>query len=155
MTTESLLEALRTPLGQALEPDLFDQLRKISKEVEFEKDDIIFRENEDCDEFYLLLSGSVALEIVALGRTICVQTLGPGDELGWSSMLMREGKQFQARAIGPVRALEFQGPALMEACIQNPAFGFGLMRRLLEVVSGRLHSTRMQLLEVFKLSAVR
>ena len=68
MTTESLLEALRTPLGQALEPDLFDQLRTISKEVEFEKDHIIFRENEDCDEFYLLLSGSVALEIVALGR---------------------------------------------------------------------------------------
>jgi CRP/FNR family transcriptional regulator, cyclic AMP receptor protein len=153
MTTESLLEALRTPLGQSLAPDLFDQLRKISKEVEFEKDHIIFREDEDCDDFYLLLSGSVALEIGVRGGTICVQTLGPGDELGWSSMLMREAKQFQARAMGPVRALAFHGPELMEACMKNPAFGFGLMRRLLEVVSGRLHSTRMQLLEVLRLRA--
>ena len=153
MTTESLLEALRSPLAQELEPHHFDKLSRMALEVEFEAGQIIFRESEECDDFYLLLSGSVALEIVVLKRVICVQTLGAGDEFGWSSVLMRDGRHFQARCTHPARALALHGPELLEACKQDPVFGFALMRRLLEVVSGRLQSTRLQLLEIFTIKA--
>ena len=153
MTTESLLEALRSPLGQELEPHHFDKLRELAKEVEFEEDHIIFSEHQPSEDFYLILSGGIALEIVIGGRPMCVQTLSSGDELGWAAVLMRDGWHFQARCTCPVRAWAFHGPALLEACKQDTAFGFALMRRLLEVVAGRLEATRLQLLEVFKLKA--
>ena len=55
--------------------------------------------------------------------------------------------------MSPVRALAIHGPDLLEACRQDTAFGFALMRRLLEVVAGRLQATRLQLLEIFKIKA--
>jgi CRP-like cAMP-binding protein len=153
VTTESLLEALRSPLAQELEPQHFDKLKELAAEVDFREDEIIFREQEECDEFYLILSGRVALEMVLRGRVVCVQMLSAGDELGWSSVLMRYGRHFQARCTCPVLALAVHGPDLLEACKQDTAFGFAIMRRLLEVVAGRLQATRLQLLEIFNIKA--
>ena len=41
----------------------------------------------------------MALEIVAPEHTFRVQTVGAGDELGWSALLMGRGKHFQARVL--------------------------------------------------------
>jgi CRP-like cAMP-binding protein len=78
-----------------------------------------------------------------------VQTLNAGDELGWSSMLMRSGKHFQARALDPAVALAFDSDELHKACREDPSFGYALMYRLLGVVSQRLQVTRLQLLDVY------
>jgi CRP-like cAMP-binding protein len=100
--------------------------------------------------FYLLLSGKIALEASAPGRVVRIQTLGEGDELGWSSFLSDAGgKQFQARSIEPARALAFDGARLRQAFEQDPAFGLALMQRLLRVVAERLQATRVQLLDLY------
>lgn len=148
MPKEYLLRAL----GQG-DPGLLEQLSAASEEVEFEKDQIIFHEHEVCDKFFMILSGTVTLEFDVLGRTFVLEELGPGDELGWSSLLMREEKKFQARATSKVHALVFNAPLLMDACVEHPAFGFGLTRRLLDVVSRRLHATRMQLVDAYRQKA--
>lgn len=148
MAKEYLLRAL----GQS-DPTLIERLAAISDEVEFAENQIIFHEHEECDKFFMILSGTVALEFVMLDHLIRLEELGPGDELGWSSFLMHEGRKFQARAVTPVHALAFDGPRLMDVCIEHPAFGFGLTRRLLEVVSRRLQATRVQLLEAYKAKA--
>jgi CRP/FNR family cyclic AMP-dependent transcriptional regulator len=84
-----------------------------------------------------------------------VQTLGAGDELGWSSVLMGRGKYFQARALDPVKALAIDGPALLTACRKDTAFGFALMLRILGVVSERLQATRLQLHDMHSPKAKR
>ena len=117
--------------------------------MKFERDAIIFREGDDCRKFYLIIQGQVALEIYTPGRVLRIQTLGEGDELGWSSMLMRNAKHFLARALGPVRALEFDGIELLKACHENPEFGFAFMYRLLGVVAQRLQATRVQILDIY------
>ena len=95
------------------------------------------------------LSGKVALEISAPGRIVRVQTLGEGDELGWSSLLAGDGKQFQARSLEPVRALVFDGTRLRQTCEGDPGFGYALMARIIKVVSRRLQATRLQLLDLY------
>jgi CRP/FNR family transcriptional regulator, cyclic AMP receptor protein len=149
VTPEPWIEALRSPLAQELEPAHFEKLKNMAVEVRFKEDWIIFREEEDCEAFFLILSGRVALEMALKGRVICVQTLRAGDEFGWSSVLMKYGKHFQARCMCPVRALSVHGADLLEACKGDTAFGFAIMRRLLEVVAGRLEATRYQLSEIF------
>jgi CRP-like cAMP-binding protein len=78
-----------------------------------------------------------------------VSTLLAGEVLGWSSLTGDTGKQFQARALEEVHALAFDGARLRHACESDFAFGFVLMRAALAVTAERLHSTRVQLQDVY------
>jgi len=150
MTTETMMVVLKMhPFVDEFQPQHIEKLNSMAREVHFERGQTIFRQGEECNEFYLIVSGKVALEITAPGRTFLIQTLGAGDELGWSSMLMHGGKHFQARAVEPVEALVFQGEQLLRACREEPSFGFALMHRMLGVVSERLQVTRLQLLDIY------
>jgi CRP/FNR family cyclic AMP-dependent transcriptional regulator len=150
MTTETILKVLRQhPFAEELQSGHIDTLTGLAKEVKFERDEIIFREGDECGKFYLIIEGQVALEIYTPGRTLRIQTLGEGDELGWSSMLMRSSKHFLARALRSVRALEFDGEELLKVCHENPGFGFAFMYRLLGVVAQRLQATRIQLMDIY------
>jgi CRP-like cAMP-binding protein len=114
----------------------------------FERDQVIFREGDECHEFYLIGSGLVALEIEAPDLVLRVQTLSAGDELGWSALLMGKGKYFQARALERVDALALDGGELLAACKRDPQFGYAFMHRLLGVVAERLQATRLQLIDM-------
>ena len=146
---ETLLATLRHhPFVAEFEPRHLEKLATLAREVRFERDQILFREGDDCHDFYLIVTGLVALEIVAPGHVFRVQTLFAGDELGWSALLMGRGKHFQARTLERVDALAFDGPALLAACHEDTQFGFLLMQRLLAVVAERLQATRLQLLDM-------
>ncbi|MFO1304677.1 MAG: Crp/Fnr family transcriptional regulator [Burkholderiales bacterium] len=132
-----------------------EKLASLAHDVRFERDQVIFREGDDCSEFYLICSGLVSLELVAPGHVFRVQTLFPGDELGWSALLMGSGKQFQARVLERVDALAFEGSEVLAACREDTAFGFALMQRLLAVVAERLQATRVQLLDMYSPVAAR
>jgi len=82
------------------------------------------------------------------GTTLGIETLGAGDELGWSSMLMCDRRHFQARAVEPSYALAFDGAELNRACKEDPVFGYGLLYRLLGVVARRLQATRLRLVGI-------
>ena len=104
------------PFLKEFQPQHIDKLAELAQNAQFERDQIIFRERDASSFFYLIVSGKVALEVTALGRTLRVQTISDGEALGWSSVLPSEGKYFQARALGAVRALVFDGARLREAC---------------------------------------
>jgi len=149
MNVDVVAELLhKHPFVEDLDRRHVEMLADMATEVGYDKNQIIFREGDECGLFYLILSGRVALEITAPGRTIRVQTLNGGDEMGWSSVLMQE-RLFQARALEPVRLLALDGVHLHEVCKQDPDFGYELMYRMLRVVSRRLQATRFQLMDVY------
>jgi len=153
---DSVLNMLRHhPFVAEFEPRHIDKLANLAKEVHFERDQIMFREGDECSEFYLIVNGLVALEIAAPGHTFRVQTLFAGDELGWSALLMGRGKHFQARTLDRVDALALEGSELLAACEQDTLFGYTLMSRLLAVVAERLQATRLQLLDTYSPIAAR
>jgi CRP-like cAMP-binding protein len=157
MSAATLLAVLKKhPFVEEFKPEDIDKLRALAREVSFGRDQVIFREGDDTHDFYLIVSGRIALEMVEPDdHVLRVQTLGAGDELGWSSVLMGRGKYFMARALEPVEALAFDGPQLFEACRADPAFGFAFMYRMLGVVSERLQATRLQLHDMHSLKAKR
>jgi CRP-like cAMP-binding protein len=54
-------------------------------EAAFEADQILFREGQPANKFYLIQSGKIALEAHELADgTVFVQDLGAGEALGWS-----------------------------------------------------------------------
>jgi len=145
----------RHPFVEEFQPHHIDKLASMATRVRFERDQVIFREGGECGEFYLIISGLVALEIAAPDHTLRVQTLAAGDELGWSAILMGRRKHFQARALERTEALAFDGGELLVACKQDPVFGYVLMHRLLGVVSERLQATRLQVLDMYSPVAKR
>jgi len=153
---ENLLAALgQHPFVAQFEPRHIEKLASLAREVRFERDQLLFREGDECHDFYLIVTGLVALEIVAPGHVFRIQTLFAGDELGWSALLMGRGKHFQARTLDRVDALAFDGAALLDACHEDTQFGFLLMQRLLAVVAERLQATRLQLLDMYSPVAAR
>ena len=134
----------RCPFFEQFQPKHLDKLMMLGSPVHFVKDDILFREGDDAPQFYVLLSGRVALEAHFGDRQVVIDTLYGGDELGWSAVLQRR-KQFQARALEPVEALVFEVSRMHDAFDGNPYFGRAFLERLLTVVAERLQNTRLQL----------
>jgi CRP-like cAMP-binding protein len=150
MDSKTLTDVLREhPFLEGLKPNHVQKLAEVALEVQFARDQIVFREGDETSLFYLLASGKVALEVSAPGRVVRKQTLGEGDELGWSSLLGNAGKTFQARSLEPVRAIGFDAIRLRQVWEQDPAFGYQFMTRLLKVVAQRLQATRLQLLDLY------
>ena len=87
----------RCPFFDHFQPKHLEKLAALGSFVYFSKDEIVFQEGDDDSKFYVILSGKVALELSSGGQRILVDTLYPGDELGWSAVLERK-KQFRARA---------------------------------------------------------
>ncbi len=137
------------PFLEGLKPEHIEKLASMAFETTFAEDQIIFREGDPSSFFYLILHGRVALEMVAPGRVVSIQTVGDGDELGWSSLLSDVQKQFRARALEPVQAVAFDGTRLVAACEKDHEFGYILIRKVLTTVADRLRSTRMQVIDVF------
>jgi CRP-like cAMP-binding protein len=151
MSTDVIASILQAhAFAEGFWPDHIARLSAMASEVWFRPGEAIFREGDHSSFFYLLVGGNVALEVMSPGRAVRVATLYAGEVLGWSSVMEgHNGKQFQARALEDVHALAFDGERLRHACEEDYAFGFRFMRAVLQVMSGRMHAIRAQLVDVY------
>jgi CRP/FNR family transcriptional regulator, cyclic AMP receptor protein len=138
-----------------LPEEYVERLLSLGMLAHFRPEQFIFREGDQSSFFYVVISGTVALEVTTPGRTLRIQTLGPGDELGWTSLLSSVEKQFQARALEHAEAIAFDGALLRQACEDDPAFGYRVMRRVVRLVAGRLQATRLQLVDMYSHKSAR
>jgi CRP/FNR family transcriptional regulator, cyclic AMP receptor protein len=134
-------------LFQEMKPEHLAVLIEGAKATEFKVGDVLFREGEPANQFYLIASGKIALEAhEPSDGTVLVQTLGAGDVLGWSWLFPPFVWHFQARAIEPTTVIALSGAHLLVTAEGNHDFGYELMKRVAKVVIRRLQSTRKQLL---------
>lgn len=156
MTAQDIPSLLgRHPIARDFQPPQLERLASEARLVRFAPDEVIFRAGEPCPDFFLILDGRVALELPVARRMLQIQTLSDGDEFGFSALIMGRPMTFQARALQPVQALAFDGARLLAACHDDPELGFGLMRRLLLLVTERLDATRLQLMDTYSPVAAR
>lgn len=124
------------------------QLRKLlplAQDKQFASGDVIFHSGDTSLFLHLIVSGDVALEDVADGHPVLIQTLHAGDGMGWSALTPGAKTHFQARVLSNVSTVAFAGDQLRAACDRDPALGYALTKRLLELVTERLDAVRMKL----------
>jgi CRP-like cAMP-binding protein len=146
------LEPLLTehPFFLGLAPGDIQFLTGCAKNVRFEAGQVIFREGQDADQFYLVRDGKVALEVFVPGRgSAPILTLGAGDVLGWSWLIPPYKWRFDARAIETTRALALDGKCLRGKCDEDPRLGSEMLKRVAAIMAERLHATRLQMLDVY------
>nr|WP_079102711.1 cyclic nucleotide-binding domain-containing protein [Streptomyces sp. TP-A0356] len=111
----------------------------------------LFDEGGKADRFWLLHSGEVALDVYVPGRhpAPVVETLGPGQLLGWSWISPPHRWHLGAQAVTAVEATQFPAAEVLSLCAAEPQLGYALMRRFTEVVAERLQATRTRLLDLY------
>ena len=113
----------------------------------FDAGELIFRDGEMANRFYLIRQGKVVLESRAKnGDAVSIQAIGAGEVLGWSWIFPPYYWTMDARAVEPTEAIFFYGTRLREEIEHNHELGYELMKRVAEVVIGRLQATRRELL---------
>jgi CRP/FNR family cyclic AMP-dependent transcriptional regulator len=113
----------------------------------FAPGELIFREGDPANRFYLVHRGKVALETHVRERgTVLIQHIGAGDILGWSWLFPPYYWHFDARAVEPTEAVFFYGTPLRDECEADHDLGYELMKRITAVIIQRLQGTRRQLL---------
>ena len=146
------LDALlgEVPLFQGLAAGELELLAGCASNVRFREVDMLFREGEPADTFYVVRHGTVALEtfVPALGG-VTIQTVEAGEVVGWSWLFPPYRWHLDARALTTVRATAFDAACLRQKCEDDPALGYDLMKRFAQVMIERLQWTRLRLLDVY------
>ena len=123
-------------------------LASIAAPVSFEENQVILEDGERSRNFFLLLTGSVTIELRTAAYAVAVQSLGPGQAFGWSALLDDQDTLFQVRARENVTALRLDGESLKSICQQDSALAAILLRRTLALVAGRVKATEVRFAEM-------
>ena len=138
------------PLAAGLAEEAVDTLAGCATETVFETASLLISEGESADTLYLLQAGRVSVEVHGPGRgRVVLETLGPGDVVGWSSLSPPYRWQFDVRALEPVVTLAIDAVCVRARAEEDPAFGYELMRRVGSSVLRQLQATRVRLLDLY------
>ena len=151
MAAESLERILgEHPFFGGMEEPYLQLFVDCASNVRFNAGEMIFREGEEANTFYLIRHGRVALETSAPQRgSVIIETLGEGNVLGWSWLVAPFRWRFDARAMEPIRAIALDGRCLRGRSEEDHDLGYELMKRCAQVMEQRLQAARLQLLDVY------
>jgi len=123
--------------------------------MRFRKGQVILREGDFANRFYLIETGKVVLESgEGFGDPVVVETIGAGDLLGWSWMFPPYVWHFTGRAVEPTTAIFFYGTILREYCERDHSLGYELFKRITPIMLQRLQRARRRMLSIYTNQAV-
>jgi CRP/FNR family cyclic AMP-dependent transcriptional regulator len=115
--------------------------------TEFDAGQMVLREGEPANGFYLIETGTVVLEGKAAdGKAVIIDTVTAGDPLGWSWLFSPYLWSFDARATEPCTAICFSGILLRQHRDDDLTLSQELHKRMSEVMVRRLQAARNKLI---------
>jgi CRP-like cAMP-binding protein len=149
-----LARVAHLPFFAGLTPEQLRQLCEDGRAVSYQPGERIFAEGGVADRFWLIESGSVALDLRVPGRgDQVIETLAGGSVLGWSWLHPPYRWQFGAVARERLDTIAFDAASVRNRCDADPAFGYAMLRLFTPVITERLHATRLRLLDLYATSA--
>lgn len=149
--TRSIVDLLKKhPFFVDLPEVYMDLVVGCARNLRIEAGDTLGRTGEPANDFYLIRSGRIAVQTVMPGRgAATLQTLREGDIGGWSWLFPPYEWTFDLKVVESGLALAMNGRCLREKCDADPRLGYMLMQRFARIMTERLRSTRLQLLDVY------
>ena len=127
-----------------------DLVTRTGVPVRFGPRERVFREGDPAEGCWLIQDGCVALDLTVPGRgRVVVQTLGPGDVLGWSWLIPPYEWHFGAITTRDTSAVKLDTGQLRRLADEDPHFGYALALTLFQACAQRLQATRARLLDLY------
>ncbi len=138
------------PFLEGFDDDFLASASENAKVAEFQTDEMVFREGEMADRFYLVLEGKIALEIEATDLPrITIQTVDSKQVMGWAWLVPPYRWPVDARALKPSRCIVLDAFALHRYFKSHCDTGYRFVVRLLPVLAKRLDDARFQLVNLY------
>ncbi|MFH8448065.1 Crp/Fnr family transcriptional regulator [Streptomyces fungicidicus] len=139
-----------TTLSAGLPAEHREALMRHAREVSFDAGVRLFEEGRRADRFWIVRTGTVALDLQVPGhRAAVIESLGHGELIGWSWHFTPGLWHLGGETTSPVRAWEFDADAVRELCAADPDLGRAVAAWVGRVVAQRLHATRVRLLDLY------
>jgi CRP/FNR family cyclic AMP-dependent transcriptional regulator len=140
----------QAPVFAGLSPPQLELIARAAHDEHVDPDTLVLSQGGPADVFFVLRAGLISLEVHTPGHTpLRIETLHPGDALGWSWLFAPYRWQIDARAVQACSLVAFDGAQLRRECETDHDLGYELMKRFAEILVGRLQATRLQLLDVY------
>jgi len=121
----------------AMDKDFVKSIMDIAESDSYKEGDVLFREGDQADNFYILLKGRVKLILGQTGQVVHVVS-NAGEAFGWSSLIGRDTYSASAECVLPAKLLKFERQKLQKAVAKDPANGIVFFKRIAEILGNRL-----------------
>jgi CRP/FNR family transcriptional regulator, cyclic AMP receptor protein len=126
-----------------------DLLAGCAQSTQFKANEIIFKEGEESNLFYIIQDGLISIQLhMQSDSTVTIQNIGENDIIGWSWLYPPHYWRFHAIAKRDTRAVVLDGECLRNKCNKNHDLGYELTKRFGNVIEKQLEATRRQLLDI-------
>jgi CRP/FNR family cyclic AMP-dependent transcriptional regulator len=129
-----------------------DWLRKGAAVVTIEADEVILREGEPADKFYVLVDGTVELstapaadDLVPSHRAPLRTVVAHGQPLGWAALVHPWVHRVTATTRTSTTVLAWDRELLESRAKERPGFGVVFQQQILGVLGARLRAARLRL----------
>jgi SulP family sulfate permease len=159
MTTQTELRLLTALRGmhalQKMETGHIKKLAALASEMQFAKDQIIYRSGDPGEAIYFIEEGEVVIEMTQPDNSnpMLMYTVGPGHLFGWSALFPTRRKQARARAVTPTRVIAINAAGLRAAFRSDQSLENAMIQQVNEVIADRLAAIRQQLANTVQLEA--
>jgi CRP-like cAMP-binding protein len=138
-------------LFSGMTPGDIEKILSIGRKETYENEEIIFEDSSRDTDLFLILDGSVSVEIDSASaeggrkKRIQLTTLRFGDVFGEIAFLATRRRSASVRSVGKVSILRINGPNLYEFFDQEKNMGYLMMKNLAGILAQRLIETNFKL----------
>jgi CRP/FNR family cyclic AMP-dependent transcriptional regulator len=157
----------RYPFFSRLNSEQIDFLAKVADEEILEEGHFFFREDEETNQFFLLIEGAVGIIFEVPERQvkqklsdqfarklqtkdIVISTVSPGEVFGWTGLVPPHIATAGAKTLTPCRVIKFNTKELMDTFEDDCRFGYIMTQKAAQVMRDRLHDMRIESLAYFQ-----
>ncbi len=146
----------RYPFFSFFKPAQLKKIAQAAKEASYERGDVLFRENDPADTFYILLKGSVELYFAVeveyhpeLRKEFKFRVIYPGESFGISAFIEPHILTSSARAVEPCQVIRVEAAPVLEMCRRDEKLAYALIYQVARAAIDRLNAARLQLAAVW------
>ena len=148
VTIEDLKEIV---LMTHLEDDMLARISAVCDVLSFHDQEIVFRQGDVADRFYMVKRGKVLLEQQMSDLvTVSVGSIKRGYSFGWSTMIEEGHYTTDAVCAESCQLLSIRGRQMRNMCTADPRMGYMLSQRLLVILKKRYEHRTEQFLKLIQ-----
>lgn len=127
----------QSELLKGMSMDFVKKFMDMSQMISHDKGDILFREKDQANYFYILLNGRVKLSIGESDKMV-YDAKENGEAFGWSSLIGSDHYSASAECIEPTKLLKTDSTRLRDVLEKDPTNGSIFFKQLAVTLGNRL-----------------
>jgi CRP-like cAMP-binding protein len=138
----------RISLFDGLPEDELAGLASVTARKRLDDGETLFEQGQPAATLHIVITGGLVLRADADRRSVIVDTLRPGDLVGWSAMRGGATTLSTARAVGQTEVLAIPVDPIVALASGGSKQSETLLRRIVGLAAGHLEASWKQLLQV-------